>query len=297
MLNTIIINIIYSVFITQRGITMNPLSKYFRKPTIYIKLPTGGKFNPEMQTTILDEVGVRPMTAIDEITLKNPDALLNGEAIISVIQSCCPDIPEPRKMCNVDVEALFLAIQYATYGDDITHEHTCTNCKETSSFSIDVNYMLNRFPEIDYVDPIEYEDLKIHVRPPTVENITQMSLVDLEQKRIVKDLSATDSEDDLEIAKKFYNSFKKIAEYNVNMLTNTIGKIETPDGDVTDWESISEFLANVPSSVVNQINDSITKLIQKPKESTTMNFKCPECEHEDEVVMEMNPVNFSTAGS
>jgi hypothetical protein len=200
-------------------------------------------------------------------------------------------------MCNVDVEALFLAIQYATYGDDITHEHTCTNCKETSSFSIDVNYMLNRFPEIDYVDPIEYEDLKIHVRPPTVENITQMSLVDLEQKRIVKDLSATDSEDDLEIAKKFYNSFKKIAEYNVNMLTNTIGKIETPDGDVTDWESISEFLANVPSSVVNQINDSITKLIQKPKESTTMNFKCPECEHEDEVMMEMNPVNFSTAGS
>ena len=158
--------------------------------------------------------------------------------------------------------------------------------------------MLNRFPEIDYVDPIEYEDIKIHLRPPTVENITQMSLIDLEQKRMVRNLSSTkEDEEDTEIAKKFYSSFKKIAEYNVNMLTNTIGKIETPEGDVTDWESISEFLTNVPSSLVNKINQSITKLVQKPREATTMNFKCPECDHEDEVTMEMNPVNFSTAGS
>ena len=91
-------------------IKMNQLNKYFRKPKIYIKLPTGGKFNPEMETTVLDEVGVLPMTALDEITLKNPDALLNGEAIVNVIKSCCPDIPEPKKMCNIDVEALFLAI-------------------------------------------------------------------------------------------------------------------------------------------------------------------------------------------
>ena len=276
---------------------MNPLNKYFRKPSIYIKLPTGGKFNPEIDTTILEEVGVRPMTAIDEITLKNPDALLNGEAIVSIIESCCPEIPEPRKMCNIDVEALFLAIQYATYGDDITHDHVCSECGETSSFSIDVNYMLNRFPEIDYVEPVEYEDLKIHLRPPTVENITQMSLVDLEQKRIVRDLTSVENDDDLEIAKRFYSSFKKIAEYNVNMITNTVGKIETPDGDVTEYEHISEFLSNVPASVINKMNESISKLVKKPKEATTMNFKCPECDHEDEVEMEMNPVNFSTAGS
>ena len=50
--------------------TNNPLQKYFRKPSIYIKLPTGGKFNPEISTSQLDEIGVLPMTAIDEITLK-----------------------------------------------------------------------------------------------------------------------------------------------------------------------------------------------------------------------------------
>jgi len=279
-------------------IKMNQLNKYFRKPKIYIKLPTGGKFNPEMETTVLDEIGVLPMTALDEITLKNPDALLNGEAIVNVIRSCCPDIPEPKKMCNIDVEALFLAIQYATYGDDITHEHKCSKCEEISSFSVDVNYMLNRFPEIEYIDPIEYEDLKIHVRPPTVENITRMSLIELEQKRMIRNLTdINDDTEDLEISKKFYASFKKIAEHNVDLLTNTIGKVEGPDFEVTDQEEISEFLANVPSTIVQKINEAVTKLVVGPREATTMNFRCPECEHEDVVEMEMNPVNFSTAGS
>jgi len=44
---------------------LNPLSKYFRKPTIYVQIPTGGRFNPEIPKTILDEIPIMPMTAID----------------------------------------------------------------------------------------------------------------------------------------------------------------------------------------------------------------------------------------
>ena len=64
----------------------NPLAKYFRKPTIYVQIPTGGKFNPEIPKTVLDEVGILPMTAIDEISMQNPDELLNGEALINLIK-------------------------------------------------------------------------------------------------------------------------------------------------------------------------------------------------------------------
>jgi hypothetical protein len=277
---------------------MNPLNKYFRQPKIYVKLPTGGKFNPELETTVLDEIGVCSMSAIDEITLKNPEALLNGEAIISVIKSCVPSIDDPRKLCNIDVEALFLAIQYATYGTDITHEHTCTKCGEVNSFSIDVNYMLNRFPDIDFIEPIEFEDIKIHIRPPTVENITRMSLIDLEQRRIIQGLTSVDEDDeDLEVAKKFYKSFKKIAEFNVNMLANAISYVETPEDKVSDEDQIAEFLQNISATVVDEINTAVGKLINKPKEATMMQFTCTECGQEDEVQMEMNPANFSKAGS
>ena len=66
----------------------NPLSKYFRKPTIYVQIPTGGRFNPEIDKTILDEIPIMPMTAIDEISMQNPDELLNGESLMNVIKSC-----------------------------------------------------------------------------------------------------------------------------------------------------------------------------------------------------------------
>ena len=65
--------------------TNNPLQKYFRKPAIYIKLPTGVDLNPEIDTTARQD-GVLPMTAIGEITLKNPDELLNGWDTLNLIK-------------------------------------------------------------------------------------------------------------------------------------------------------------------------------------------------------------------
>lgn len=281
----------------------NPLQKYFRQPKIYVKLPTGGKFNPELETTILDEIAVCSMSAIDEITLKNPDALLNGEAMNSVIKSCVPAIKNPMKLCNIDIEALFLAIQYATYHDNITHQHKCLNCSEITEYKINVEDMLSRFPEIDYIDPILYEDINIHVRPPTLENISRMALIELEQQRIIRNFQETDRDfkqeenSDLLVAQRFYNSFKKIATFNVDMLANTIGKIETPEGEITNQSIITDFLQNVPASIVSKLNKAVETLIKKPEDVNKMNFTCESCGQKDIVYMEMNPVNFSEAGS
>ena len=275
----------------------NPLIKYFRKPKIYVTLPTGGKFNPELKTTLLDEVGVSAMSAIDEISLRNPEALLNGEAIKSVIESCVPTVGDPMQLCNIDIEALFLAIQYATYGNDLTHEHTCENCKEIAEYKIDVNEILNRFPSVDYIDPILFEDVNIHIRPPTLENVTRMALIDLEQKKIVQNLQKVDDDTpDMDIASKFYTSFKKIATFNVDMLANAISRIESPDAIVTDTMMISEFLQNVPTNVVQELNKAIEKIAVKPENINKMQFKCGSCDSVDEVYMEINPINFLEAG-
>ena len=47
----------------------NPLKQYFRRPAIYIKLPSEGKYYPEGTIDLPDnkELPVYPMTAIDEI--------------------------------------------------------------------------------------------------------------------------------------------------------------------------------------------------------------------------------------
>ena len=70
------------------------------------------------------------MTAIDDIVYVSPDALLNGEAMIGLIKVAVPSIPNVRNLCNIDAEALFLAIQYATYGKEVTHTHRCSKCQK-----------------------------------------------------------------------------------------------------------------------------------------------------------------------
>ena len=70
-----------------------------------------------------------------------------------------------------------------------------------------------------------------------------------------------------------------------------------PDGDVTNYDTISEFLENIPTKVVNEINKKIEFLSKKPEDATTFEFSCPECEAKDKVVLEVNPVNFFGTGS
>jgi|TARA_B110000914_G_scaffold143159_1_gene125323 hypothetical protein len=273
----------------------NPLSKYFRKPTIYVQIPTGGKFNPEIPKTVLDEVGILPMTAIDEISMQNPDELLNGEALINIIASCVPAIPDPRNLCNIDAELLYLAIKYATYGKNITHLHTCTECSEQAEYNIDINNILNRFPEIDAVEPIEFEDLKIYVHPPKLESLTRLALIEVEQQRILTNIKDTAEGEgsEMEMAKQFAISFRKVSKQNIDLLISSIDRIETPDTVVTDKDTIMEFMTNIPASVVKTVNARIEDVNKKPDDLTTFEFSCEKCEHPDKVIFEMNPVNFS----
>ena len=272
----------------------NPLSKYFRKPTIYVQIPTGGRFNPEIDKTILDEIGILPMNAIDEISMQNPDELLNGEALINLIKSCVPSIPNPRNLCNIDAELLYLAIKYATYGKNIQHLHTCTKCKEQAEYNIDINNILEKFPDIEDVGPVEYEDLKIHVHPPKLESLTRIALIDVEQHRILNSMKSTaEGGDEMEMAKQFAISFRKVSTQTIGLLISSIARIETPDSVVTDEDTIKEFINNVPTTVIKQIDERIRTLSKKPEGLTTFEFICEACEHPDEVTFELNPVNFS----
>ena len=65
---------------------------------------------------------------------------------------------------------------------------------------------------------------------------------------------------------------------------------------MTEYESISEFLNNIPTKVVDEINSRVKEIATKPDDAAKFEFVCPECEHKDEVVLEVNPVNFFASG-
>ena len=82
----------------------NPLTQYFRQFKLYLKLPSGIAYytTDQVQFTDSGEIGVMPMTGKDELSLKNPDALLNGEALVEVIKSCVPGVKNPRVLLTND---------------------------------------------------------------------------------------------------------------------------------------------------------------------------------------------------
>ena len=71
----------------------NPLNKYFRQASIYVSLPSGTNYPTDVVApSETGEIGVMAMTAKDEIRFKTPDALMNGQGVVDVIQSCVPAI-------------------------------------------------------------------------------------------------------------------------------------------------------------------------------------------------------------
>ena len=65
--------------------TNNPLTKFYRVPKLYVALPSKGTFYAPgaVETAVNGEVAVFAMSAVDEMLLRTPDALLNGDSLLT----------------------------------------------------------------------------------------------------------------------------------------------------------------------------------------------------------------------
>ena len=144
----------------------NPLKQYFRRPSIYLKLPSGGEgYDPEVLTmSETGELPIYPMTAIDEITVRTPDALYNGLAIVELIKSCVPAIKDPWQIKSIDVDAILLAIKSCSQGNDLEVESICPACGESATYGVNLIGMLQNIKKVDYSTPLKLGELEIKFR-------------------------------------------------------------------------------------------------------------------------------------
>lgn len=108
----------------------NPLMDFARKTECSVKLPSQGVWYDDDNITFnaIGEVDIRPMLPNDEMKIVNPETLISGDAIISLIKSCCPSIKRPEELYYPDVNVLLLGIKKATYGDELTQSSVCPKC-------------------------------------------------------------------------------------------------------------------------------------------------------------------------
>lgn len=269
----------------------NPLRQYFRRPAVYLKLPSGGKY---YDSGVLDmpeseELPVYPMTAIDDITARTPDALFNGSAMAEIIKSCVPNIKEPWKINNIDLDAIFIAIRSASGESTIEIETTCPNCQEQSNYGIDLLNILTQLKSADYNKPLTIDDLLIKFRPLTYKQLNQASLGQFEVQRSF--LSINELTDENEKSKQMREVLTRITELTMEILAEAIESVQTPTINVNEKEFILDFLKNCDKDVYIQVRDYNSSL-RETTQIKPINLKCTHCQHEYDHTLTLNMSDF-----
>ena len=285
--------------------SQNPLSAYFRAPKLYTTIPSGGKFYNESIMTVPDngELAIFPMTTKDELMLKNPDALLNGEAVASLIKSCVPDIKDPKKMFSADVDALLIAIRGASGGDDVEVQATCPECETITDVTISVEASLQGMEELES----EYEltltnGLIVKGLPFTYFSTIRAGVASFQSTRSMQSIS--EMTDDMERLSAFNESFVKLADLNFELLVDSIKSIvykneEGKDVIITDGQIIREFLENTDNTTGKEIETFVNSINDKGVKNEVL-VKCenPDCPveggNEFTAPINFDPVNFFT---
>jgi len=238
----------------------NPLQKYFRQPKLFIQLPSKGKYYPKdaLEMTETGELPVYSMTAKDELLLKTPDALLNGQATVDVIQSCVPNIKNAWFMPSIDLDAILIAIRIATYGEnlDLTTKIPVTN--ETKDYVLSLNEILAKLCSVTFVDSFDYQDMFVKIKPLTYKEFTQTSLKTFEEQRIFRIINDDKISEEEKLA-KFSASFKKLTDINIDVMAKSVYSITVDGVEVNNPAHIQDFFNNSEKSFFSFVLEHLEK--------------------------------------
>jgi hypothetical protein len=241
----------------------NPLSKYYRQPQIYIKLPSEGKWYPPdvFTSTETGEIPVLPMTAKDELAFKTPDALMNGQATVDVIKSCIPNFKNPWKMVNFDTDTILLGIRIATYGETMDINYVVPITNEQATTTVNLPAILDGFRSSKIEDVATTKSkFKVKLNPLDYQILTKISTAQFEQQKMYTNVNTSTLSEE-EKSKQFSKSFQKLNNINFDLLVESINTITTPEGfDVNDKVKILEFMNNCPAKLVEEIQNELGKI-------------------------------------
>ena len=241
----------------------NPLNRYYRQPAIYVRLPSKGAYYDDsvFEKTATGEIPILPMTAKDEMTFKTPDALINGQATADVIKSCVPNIKDPWKIVNYDLDTVLLGIRIATYGETMDINTTVPVANEQITQSVNLPMLLDTVARVEIKDSFTTKNnFKIKIKPLTYKEITDVQVKTFnEQKSVVavKNSGLTEEEK----TARYNETYKNLNDLNYMVLGDSIVSVRTPAGEeVTDKKQIKDFINNASSAVVNEIQEGVLSL-------------------------------------
>lgn len=277
--------------------TTNPLRAWFRQPAIYIRLPSQGQYWPEGSIEIPPngELPVLPMTALDEINYRTPDALFNGQAVVDVIHSCIPAVKNAWATPALDITSMLISIRIASYGHDMDVTATCPKCSDVSDYTLDMRTMLDNIRRPNFDQSIRSGDLEIFFRPMTYQQQTQIGIDQYETQRVIAASQDTNLTDEQK-SKAMSDAMKRISQATTRALTYTIAGIRSPTAFVDNPEHVMEFLTNCDRKLYAEVRDHAVDL-RSGNELQPARITCGACQNQYEQPIELDLANFFVAAS
>ena len=282
---------------------VNPLAQYYRKPGTYIELPSGGRFykiTPKLSDT--KELAVYPMTAKDELALKNPDALLNGEALKQVIASVCPDIVDVTEIPAPDIDAILVAMRMTSYGDDMELDvsHGCEESDGKSQrVTVGLGSVLSTLKAIpESLGTVALANgVVVQLKPYTLEAQSRLLRVQFNTMRQLQGAEANENstiEQKADIANKGYDQLVVLSQ---DILAQSILFVRLPDGtEVTNFNHIHEWVKNLDRASNERLDEEI-KAFGKFGITRTLEVTCDHCKNKFTTDMLFDPTSFFNVGS
>ena len=275
----------------------NPLRKYFRQPAIHLRLPSNGKFYPPGTVDLPPngEVPIYPMTAVDEIVTRTPDALFNGSSIVEIIASCVPNIKDPWQVTAVDLNALLTAVRLASYGHEMDITSKCPSCGEIDDLTVDLRAVLDNIRMPDYDQPLNLGDLTVYFVPMTYKQINEVGRIQYEDQKIVQMVNDSELTEEEKMS-RLGEAFKRITLLTVRSIAASINAIKSDEAMVTDSAQIEEFLLNVDKAVFETIKQKVMTL-REATDLKPIDIKCSNCSHEYQQSFTLDMSNFFETAS
>lgn len=265
----------------------NPLIQRAKLPGETFALPSGGIFyeTGELDDTTNDgEIHIYPMAAYDEVVIKTPSLLLNGQAIEEVFKRCIPQIVKPLDLLAKDVDFILVALRQVTYGKlmDMNFVHDCKDAKE-HSYQVDISKFISGAKKIN--PTTVGKTYKVTLTGPGISQTVELrparyrEIVDMLQ---LYTLENDESEDLIESAKK----------ETKGMLSSIMSVIRSVDGN-KDTDLIYEWLEFIKAEWVDKLTKSIEKTSNWGAKFEHKD-KCKDCSKPIIIQVPINPISFFT---
>jgi len=235
------------------------------------------------------------MTAMDEITYRTPDALFNGDAVVTVIQSCVPNIKNAWLMPNCDFNAVLTAIRIASYGKNMPIATQCPKCNNENEHELDLQDVMSQIAMGDYTHTVKHGDLEIFLQPMSYQTQTEINLLQFEQQRVLGMLPNAELSDE-EKTVKLNQAVKNLTNITVKAIQCSIQSIRTPQALVTEPEYILDFLLNCDRELFNAVKNHLISL-RASDEFRPVVLQCTECSNQYEQRFTLDTASFFESAS